>query len=64
MFTYTRELRAAVATFGDSSALLDVQKSKVATGSLDDSSPVGPGVVAEWSTTVSHQIPLEARKKE
>lgn len=44
--TYTRELGAAVTTLGGSSALLDVQNSEVTTGSLDDSSPVGAGVVA------------------
>ena len=44
--TYAGELGAAVTALGDSAALLDVQKAQVTTGSLDDSGPVGPGVVA------------------
>lgn len=44
--TYTRELGATVTALGDGSALLDVQNSEVTTGSLDDSGPVGAGVVA------------------
>lgn len=43
--TYPRELGSAVATLGNSSPLLDVQQSQVATGSLDDTGLVGPGVV-------------------
>lgn len=44
--TYTRELGAAVTALGDGSALLDVQNSEVTTGGLDDTGPVGAGVVA------------------
>lgn len=44
--TYARELGAAVTALGNSAALLDVQQAQVTTGSLDDSGPVGPGVVA------------------
>lgn len=52
--TYTRELGAAVTALGDSSALLDVQNSDVTTGSLDDSGPVGAGVVAMKISPVSY----------
>lgn len=44
--TYTRQLGAAVTALGDGSALLDVQNSEVTTGGLDDTGPVGAGVVA------------------
>lgn len=44
--TYAGELGAAVTTFGDSAALLDVKKTDITTGSLDDSGSVGGGVVA------------------
>lgn len=54
--TYTRELGAAVTALGNSSALLDVQNSDVTTGSLDDSGPVGAGVVAAKISTVSYFV--------
>lgn len=44
--TYTWELDTAVTAFGRSSSLLDVQKSELATGSLDHSDVVRGGVVA------------------
>jgi hypothetical protein len=44
--TYAGELGAAVTALGDSATLLDVQKTQVTTGGLDDTSPVGSGVVA------------------
>lgn len=47
--TYARELGAAVAALGNSAALLDVQQTELATGSLDDSGPVGSSVVAKES---------------
>lgn len=47
--TYARELGAAVTALGDSAALLDVQKAKLTTGSLNDSGPVGASVVAKES---------------
>ena len=43
--TYAGELGAAVAALGDGAALLDVQQTELATGSLDDSGPVGSSVV-------------------
>lgn len=44
--TYTGELVSAVTALGDGASLLDVQKTQVTTGSLDDTGPVGSGVVA------------------
>lgn len=44
--TYANELGAAVTALGDSAALLDVKKTDLTTGSLDDSGSVGGGVVA------------------
>lgn len=44
--TYARQLDAAVTALGGSATLLDVEDAKLATGGLDDTSPVGPGVVA------------------
>jgi len=44
--TYTGELDSAVTALGGGSALLDVQDSEFTTGCLDDTSPVGRGVVA------------------
>ena len=44
--TYTWELGAAVTAFRGSAALLEVQKTEVATGGLDDADLVRPGVVA------------------
>ena len=44
--TYARELGAAVTALGDGASLLDVKQTDITTGSLDDSSSVGGGVVA------------------
>lgn len=44
--TYTRQLGAAVTALGCGSALLDVQDTQLTTGRLDDTGPVGGGVVA------------------
>lgn len=57
--TYARELVAAVTALGNSAALLDVQKTELATGRLDDASPVGLGVVA--ATRVSPKFPPTQR---
>lgn len=43
--TYTRELDAAVAALGGSAALLDVQNTELAAGSLDNPRQVRRGVV-------------------
>ena len=56
--TYARELGAAVAALGDSAALLDVQQAQVTTRSLDDSGPVGPGVVAVQNNARQLPIPI------
>ena len=48
--TYARELGAAVTALGDSAALLDVKNTELATGSLDDTGPVGAGVVTRKFT--------------
>jgi hypothetical protein len=47
--TYARELGAAVTALGDSAALLDVQKTELATGGLNNSRPVGASVVTRGS---------------
>lgn len=44
--TYTRQLGTAVTALGSGSALLDVQDTQLTTGRLDDTGPVGGGVVA------------------
>lgn len=49
--TYTRQLDAAVAALGSSAALLDVKEAELTTGSLDDSGPVGGGVVTVFPRT-------------
>lgn len=46
--TYARELGAAVTALGDGASLLDVQQAELTTGGLDDTGPVGSGVVAVW----------------
>lgn len=45
--TYAKELRATIAAFRDSAALLDVQQSKLAAGSLNDSGPIGSSIVTD-----------------
>lgn len=44
--TYTRQLGTAVTALGSGSTLLDVQDTQLTTGRLDDTGPVGGGVVA------------------
>lgn len=44
--TYTWQLGAAVTALGGSAALLDVKNAELTTGGLDDTGPVGGGVVA------------------
>lgn len=44
--TYTRQLGTAVTALGGSATLLDVKNAELTTGGLDDSGPVGGGVVA------------------
>lgn len=44
--TYTRQLGTAVTALGSSATLLDVKNAELTTGSLDNSGPVGGGVVA------------------
>lgn len=44
--TYAGQLDAAVTALGGSTALLDVKDAELTTGGLDDTSPVGGGVVA------------------
>lgn len=43
--THTRQLDAAVTALGSRGLLLQVQKTELATGSLDDTGLVGPRVV-------------------
>ena len=51
--TYARELGTAVTALGDSASLLDVQQAELTTGGLNNPRPVGAGVVAKASPTVS-----------
>lgn len=44
--TYADELGTAVTALGDGTALLDVKNTEVATGGLNNTGPVGRGVVA------------------
>jgi hypothetical protein len=53
--TYARELGAAVTALGNSAALLDVQKTQVAAGGLNNSGPVGASVVAVKKITRQSQ---------
>lgn len=45
--TYTRQLGTAVTALGSSATLLNVKNAELTTGSLDNSGPVGGGVVAD-----------------
>lgn len=54
--TYARELGAAVTALGGGAALLDVQKTELATGGLNNSRPVGASVVAKGSRRSAEEL--------